>query len=130
MTNLKNIISTTEARRRIFELTDAVQKSDQYYTLTENGRAKAVLVSSEEFSSMQSTIEALAEDPDLRELVAEADKAVASGDFSNYISFDDFLKEEGYVVAEKGGEYVVQHSVKPRSPKKLQKAPTKNKRQG
>jgi len=128
MTNLKNIISTTEARRRIFELTDAVQKPDQYYTLTENGRAKAVLVSSEEFSSMQSTIEALAEDPDLPKLMAEADEAVRNNDFSNYISFDDFLKEEGYVVAEKGGEYVVQHSTKPRSPKKLQKAPTKNKR--
>lgn len=130
MNKLKNIISTTEARKNIFKLTEDVQKRGNYYTLTENGRAKAVIVSSEEFSNMQSTIEALAEDPDLRELMAESDKAVATGDFSNYISFDDFLKEEGYVVAEKGGEYVVQRATKPRSPKKLQKTSSKNKRQG
>lgn len=130
MTKLKNIISITEARRRIFELADAVQKPEHYYTLTENGSAKAVLVSAEEFSNMQSTIQALVEDPDLRELMAEADNAVASSDFSNYISFDDFLKEEGYVVAEKGGEYVVQRATKPRSPKKLQKASKQNKIQG
>lgn len=128
MTNLKNIISTTEARRNIFKLTEAVQKPGNYYVLTENGQSKAVLLSADEYDSLLATIDALIEDPDLPQLKAEADEAVRTGDFSNYISFDDFLKEEGFVVAEKGGQYVVQRATKSRSEKKLPEATQKNPR--
>lgn len=128
MINLKNIISTTEARRNIFKLTEAVQKPGNYYVLTENGQSKVVLLSADEYDSLLATIDALIEDPDLPQLKAEADEAVRTGDFSNYISFDDFLKEEGFVVAEKGGQYVVQRATKSRSEKKLPEATQKNSR--
>ena len=129
MTNTQNIISTTEARRRIFGLTKDVQRPGNHYILTENGKSKAVILSAKEYENIQSTIESLTEDPDLPELIAEADEAVRTDDFSNYISFDDFLKEEGYVVAEKGGEYVVQHTTKQRGKKKLSQTTPKNKKQ-
>lgn len=127
MTNLKNIISTTEARRNIFKLTEDVQKHGNYYLLTENGQSKAVILSAKDFENIQATLDDLAEDPDLPELMAEADEAVRTGDFSNYISFDQYLKEEGLTVAEKGGEYVVQRATKPRSQKKSPKASTQDK---
>jgi len=128
MTTLKNIISTTEARRRIFELTDAVQKPGTRYILTENGKSKAVILSAEEYESWQETIETLMEDPDIIALGKEADEAVRTGDFSNYISFDQYLKEEGLSIAEKGGEYVVQRAPKSSSSKKSQKTPSKTKK--
>lgn len=129
MNNLNNIISITEARKRIFELTKTVQKPGTRYILTENGKSKAVILSTKEYDTLRSTAEALAEDPDLPQLMNEADQAMATGDFSNYISFDDFLKEEGYVVAEKGGEYVVQRATKQRGKKKLSQTTPKNQRQ-
>lgn len=127
MTKLKNIISTTKARESIFKLTEDVQKHGNYYVLTEKGQSKAVLLSAKDFENMQAALDDLAEDPDLPELMAEADEAVRTGDYSNYISFDQYLKEEGLVVAEKGGEYVVQRATKSRSQKKSPKAPTQDK---
>ena len=41
----------TEARRTIFTLASNVQKPGRYYTLTDNGRAKAVIMSAQEFES-------------------------------------------------------------------------------
>ncbi|KKU46912.1 MAG: hypothetical protein UX62_C0003G0010 [Microgenomates group bacterium GW2011_GWA2_46_7] len=128
MTNLKNIISTTEARRRIFELIDAVQKKGQHYILTENGKAKAILASINDYEDMRETIEALVEDPDLPELAAKADRDVASGDMSDYTSFDDYLKEEGLIVAERGGKYVIQHRDQSRGKKAIKKVTVKSKK--
>ncbi|MBU4078233.1 type II toxin-antitoxin system Phd/YefM family antitoxin, partial [Patescibacteria group bacterium] len=42
---MKNIISISEARNRIFEITDDVQAPNKVYTLTSNGKPKAVIVS-------------------------------------------------------------------------------------
>lgn len=128
MTNLKNIISTTEARRRIFELTNDVQKPGSHYVLTENGHAKAILTSVEDYQSMQSTIETLIEDPDLPAISAKVKKDVESGDMSDYTSFDDYLKEEGLVVAERGGKYVIQHRDQSRSEKTVKKTSAKSKK--
>ena len=126
MTNLKNIISTTEARRRIFELTDAVQKKGEHYVFTENGKAKAILTSVNDFEDMRETIETLIEDPDLPAIAAKVKKDVESGDMSDYISFDKLLKEEGMIVAEKNGEYVIQYRIQPRRRKTIQKTPKKS----
>lgn len=52
--NSKTIISITEARKKIFQIAEDVQKPANYYTITENGRAKAVLMSAEQFDSLQS----------------------------------------------------------------------------
>lgn len=49
----KKTISLTEARKNIFLLADSVQNSGNYYTLTERGRPKAVLLSEEKFNSLR-----------------------------------------------------------------------------
>ena len=47
----KRTLSITEARKRIFEIIDEVQKPDTHYTLTEKGRPKAEILSVEKFDS-------------------------------------------------------------------------------
>jgi prevent-host-death family protein len=48
----QNIISLTEARSKIFKIVNLVQKTGVYFTLTLNGKAKAVLLSSKYFDSL------------------------------------------------------------------------------
>lgn len=49
---IKTTLPITEARKNIFFLADEVQKKKNYYTLTEHGRPKAVLVSAEKFETL------------------------------------------------------------------------------
>lgn len=92
-------LSISEARKRIFEIADEVQKPDTYFTLTENGRPKVVIISVEEFESLKETIEVLEDFPDLRKDVQEAERDFARGE---YVTLEEILAKEGYVVADKG----------------------------
>ena len=49
---MKNIISISEARSKIFEIAEKVQKTSQVFTLTENGRPKVVIISAEEYENI------------------------------------------------------------------------------
>jgi prevent-host-death family protein len=97
----KTTISISEARKRIFELAQEVQKPDNYYTLTEKGRPKAVLMSAQQFDSWQETIEVMREFPNLDKDAKEADEAVKSGEYKNWTTFEELLAKEGFVAAEK-----------------------------
>ncbi len=104
--NPKNIISLTEARRRIFDIAEDVQQPENHYIFTDNGRAKAVMMSAEEFDSMMENIEILS-DPKAMKAIEEAEKAYQGGD---YVLWDDFKKKlevsaEELVVADKKGKY-------------------------
>jgi len=88
----KNTISITEARKRIFEIAEEVQKPDKYFTLTENGRPKAVLMSAEEFDSIMETIDILS-DPNALESIKKAEDEYKKGE---YQTWDEFKKEIGF----------------------------------
>lgn len=94
----KKTISTTDARKNIFKLTDEVQKPGVHYILTERGRAKAVLMSAEEFDSWRETLEVMEIFPNLKEDIREAEKEFKHGD---YITLEELLEKEGYVLKEK-----------------------------
>ena len=102
--NAKTTISISEARRRIFDIAEEVQKPNKYYTFTENGKPKAVLMSAEEFDSLMEDFEILS-DQGLFARIQEAEKEIARGD---YVTLDE-LKQEfnyaphgGFAVADKG----------------------------
>ena len=97
----KNTISISEARKRIFEIAEEVQKPDKYYTLTEKGRPKAVLMSAERFDSLQETIEVMREFPNLDRDVKETEEAVKTGEYKNWATLEELLAKEGFVVADK-----------------------------
>ncbi len=94
----KNIISITEARKRIFEISNEVQKPGVYYILTDKGRAKAVIMSIEEFESWQETIEVYQDFPDLEKDIKEAERDYLKGD---YVTLEQILAEQGFVLADK-----------------------------
>jgi hypothetical protein len=52
--NIKNTLSITEARKKLFLIAGAVVKENIYYTLTEYGRPKIVILSAVKFSELSS----------------------------------------------------------------------------
>ena len=94
-------ISISEARKRIFEIAEAVQRPHAHYTLTENGRPKAVIMSAEEFESWQETLEVMRDFPDLGKDVTEVERDIKSGAYKNYPTLEEIFAKEGYILADK-----------------------------
>jgi len=99
--NTKTTIPISEARKKIFTIAKEIQKPGRYYTFTEKGRPKAVMMSAEEFESWQETLEIIEKFPQLEENIKEAEKDYKKGD---YITLEELLKKEGYVPRDKGKE--------------------------
>ncbi len=98
---MQNIISITEGRGKIFDIAEDVQKPGVYYTFTEKGRPKAVMMSAGEFESWQETIEVAREFPGLNESAKEIDRAVKTGEYKKWATLDEVMAKFGYVVADK-----------------------------
>lgn len=85
--SIKNTITITEARKKIFKIAEEVQTPSQYYFLTEKGRPKAVLMSAEEFESWAETLEVITDFPDLKKDIKVAEKEYKNG---NYKTLNDY----------------------------------------
>ena len=101
MINTKTTISISEARKRIFDIADEVQAPNKIYTLTADGRPKAVIMSAEEYESWTETMEVLRDCPDIFERIAESDRAVKTGNWSDFTTLEELEKEWGIAVAGK-----------------------------
>jgi prevent-host-death family protein len=88
----KNTLSISEARKKIFKIAEEVQKPDNYYTLTEKGRPKVVILSAEEFDSIMETMEILS-DPKILANIEKAEEEYKRGE---YITWDAMKKEMGF----------------------------------
>ncbi len=77
---IKNIISISEARSRIFEIAEKVQKKGQVFAFTENGKAKVVMIGAEEYDSLLEDIE-LANDPKFINKMKMSDEEFKRGEF-------------------------------------------------
>lgn len=75
----KNTLPTSEARKNIFSITKNVQVPSTYYTLTENGKPKAVILSVKEFESWRETLEVVKDFPNLKKDIADARKDLKGG---------------------------------------------------
>ena len=93
----KNTISITEARTKIFAISDQVQFPGVYYTLTEKGRPRVVMMSAEEFASWQETLVVSRAFPNLLKEAKQARKEYANGDF---IDLEGLLAKQGYIIKE------------------------------
>ncbi|MFH1457148.1 MAG: type II toxin-antitoxin system Phd/YefM family antitoxin [Patescibacteria group bacterium] len=100
--NTKTTLPISEARRKIFEIAEEVQKPSNYYTLTEKGRAKAVIMSAEDFESWQETMEVMREFPDLDKEAKKIDNAIKTGEYKKWPGLNDVMAKYGYVLADKG----------------------------
>ncbi len=96
--SLKNILTLTEARSDIFNIADKIAKAGSYFTLTQYGKPKVVMMSAEDFESWQETIEVIKEMPKIREDIKKSREEYKQG---NYVTLDKLLEKEGYILASK-----------------------------
>ena len=115
--SIKNVISITEARNNFFKIIDQIQKSGAYFTLTERGRSKAVVMSAEEFDSWQETVEIMSDSKLMKE-IKSADEDYKKG---NYVTMEEVLAKEGFVLADKSKNKYVPNRSKKSCAKKSQK---------
>jgi prevent-host-death family protein len=97
----KTTLPISEGRKQIFKIAEEVQKPSTYYTLTEKGKPKVVVISAEEFESWQETLEVKGEFPSLKDDVKKIDEAVKSGEHKKWATLDDVMATYGYVATNK-----------------------------
>ena len=54
---LQNIISLTEARKRLFDIVEEAQEKNNHFVLTKHGKPYVVILSAKDFEKMKSRIE-------------------------------------------------------------------------
>ena len=99
--DIATTLPISEARKKIFKIAEKVQKPATRYTLTEKGKPKAVIMSAEEFESWQETLEVMREFPDLEKDIKKAEREYKRG---NYLTLEDVLLREGFVLADKSSK--------------------------
>jgi antitoxin YefM len=72
--------SLAEVKAKFSEMVDRVEQTHDRITVTRNGRAAAVLISAEELSSLEDTLDLLS-DPEAVAQLAESQKAHAEGHY-------------------------------------------------
>ncbi len=95
---IKTILSISEARKKIFRIAEKVQKPTTYYTLTEKGRPKVVILSADEFESWQETLEVMRIFPKLEKDIEKAKKEYKKG---NCLTLEKVLSREGFILSKK-----------------------------
>ena len=103
--NNQTTLSITAARKKIFDIAQDVQTPGRYYTCTEKGRPKAVMMSADEFEAWQETLEVTQQFPDLKQAVARVDRAVKTGAYRQYPTLEAVMAEHGFVLAHKVKKY-------------------------
>lgn len=89
--NTKTTLPISDARKKIFKIAEEVQKPSTFYTLTEKGRPKVVLMSAEEFDSLMENLEILS-DPKIMANIKKAEEEFEKGE---YQSWEEVKKELG-----------------------------------
>jgi len=121
--NTKTTLPISEARKKIFELAEKVQKPSTHYILTEKGRPKVAFMSAEEFESWQETLEVIRDFPSLEKDVKKIDRDVKLGKYKGYPTLEEVLGEYGFVLADKSK---TKHDLSSKVRAKSKKATGKN----
>ena len=94
----KTTLPISEARKKIFKIAKEIQRRANYYTLTEKGVPKVVLLSAKEFEAWLETMEVLRDFPDLEKDIKRAETEYKKG---KRFTLEDALRKEGFVLATK-----------------------------
>jgi prevent-host-death family protein len=111
---IETTLPATEARQKFFKILEDVKKPDRVYTITLDGKPKAVILSSEEYEAWRETIEIMS-NPEIVKDLKEAEKDFKAG---RYTPLEEVLKEEGYLVREAPKKKYVPRSSKKQGKKK------------
>ena len=77
--DIKNTISSTEARQNFADVIDKISNAGLRYTLTINGKPKVVMINAEEYDSWMETIDVLS-DPGALKRIKSGEKQIKSGE--------------------------------------------------
>jgi len=89
----KKTLSISEARKNIFEIAEEVQKPGSYYTLTEKGKPKAVILSADGFDNLLDDLDIMS-DPGLMDRIRRSEEEIERGE---YVTWDELKKKLGFV---------------------------------
>lgn len=87
----KTTVPISKARNNLFKIAQKAQMPGVYYTLTESGKPTVVILSADEFDSMQETLETMSDLPGLEEDIRETEKDIQSGAYKKYRSLEDVV---------------------------------------
>jgi prevent-host-death family protein len=79
---MAKIVPFTEARSNLTELLDEVEDRHEHVLITRNGRPAAVILSADEYESLEETLEIL-DDKELLEALKRSDQDVKAGRLSS-----------------------------------------------
>ncbi len=94
MHSANTTLPISEVRRDIFQITTRVQKPGVTFTVTENGRPKAVILSADEFESLIETLEIIHEYPAVMKAIENSRNEYRQG---KYVTLDQFDTKKTYV---------------------------------
>ena len=80
----------SDAKARLSEIADEVDRTHQRVQITKNGRSYVVLISAEDLESMEATLELLS-DPEAMERVRQAQADLSAGKGSTGEEMDDLM---------------------------------------
>jgi antitoxin YefM len=86
------VIPLSEAKARLSEVADEVDRTHDRVHITRNGREFVVLISAEDLESMEATIELLS-DPEAMARIREAEAAIARGETTSAVEMAELMKQ-------------------------------------
>jgi prevent-host-death family protein len=87
-----SIMPLSEAKARLSEVADEVDRTHDRVHITRNGREYVVLISAEDLESLEATIELLS-DPDAMRRIREAEDAIARGEFTTEAEMAELMRQ-------------------------------------
>ncbi len=88
---MAKVVPFTEARARLTDLLDEIEARHEHVVITRNGRPSVVVLSAEEYDTLEETLEIL-QDEDALEALRESKRDVQAGRLS---SLDEVRRELG-----------------------------------
>ncbi len=76
---MPEVLSLSSVKAHLSEVVDRVELEQERVVLTRNGKAAAVLISTDDLEGLEETL-AILSDPTLREQIREGEAAAAAGD--------------------------------------------------
>lgn len=116
---IKTTLPATETRKNFFKILKKIDRPNQVYTITLDGKPKAVILSFDEYDSWLETMEIL-NDSKLMDDIKQAEEDFVKGE---YVPLEEVLKEEGFVLNDKSRKI---NEISRSSKKKGSKKPKKN----
>lgn len=99
--NIKTTLPATEIRKDFFNVLNKVEKTNVPYTITVNGKPKAVIMNAEEYEGWMETLDIMS-NPETVRGIEEGKKDLAEGRYSTFEEVFKMSPQKALVIADRG----------------------------